>query len=237
MEARPGTLPGRGRLRCAEAHSLVIPTRKDGEGPLNRSRVTQPEYAMASSPVLFVRRFMCAGNALVRSLGVCAPRDDSNHRDHVKSLGRSRQAGFLPSTQSTSERADILISHLLQTLRHERGTAPAAAITNDRFLDIGNLLLDFQLNDAAAEMPGPLRMVLMPIALFADIDQNCFAAFCLFPRISRRDFRDVLFRLRDQFLKKRLGCSIFTRSATPRSGRAAPLCAPDKIQRKHRRRC
>jgi hypothetical protein len=44
-------------------------------------------------------------------------------------------------------------------------------------------------------------MALATIALFADIDQNRVAGFCLFPGVSRRDFRDVPFRLRDQFLK------------------------------------
>ncbi len=95
------------------------------------------------------------------------------------SLSRHRQPRFLPRAQSAGHRADILISHLLQTLRHQRGTASAAAITNDRLLHIGNLLFDFQLDHAAAEMRGPSRMALAPIALFPHIDQNRFASFRL----------------------------------------------------------
>ena len=50
-------------------------------------------------------------------------------------------------------------------------------------------------------MPGPFRMAFAPIAFFPNIDQNRFPAFDLFSSVIRRDLRDVLLCLRDQFLK------------------------------------
>ena len=113
----------------------------------------------------------------------------------------ARQAGLFPGAEAAGERTNIFVSHLLQTLRNERRSAPAAAIANDWFFQIGNVVLDLQLDVAAAEMGRSFRVVIAPIVFFADVDQNGFAALGLLSSVSRRNLGDMLFRLRDEFLK------------------------------------
>jgi hypothetical protein len=125
-------------------------------------------------PIAEKRREADAENSAVKPTG--SRQNDEKKVDALKTLKRNasqpnhlstirRQPSFLPSAKPTGHGTNILVSHLLQTLRHKRGTTAAAAIADDGLLHIGNLFLDLELDHATAEMDGILCVFLVPIAL------------------------------------------------------------------------
>src|SRR5204862_2455233 len=87
----------------------------------------------------------------------------------------------------------------------ESGPSAAAAMTNDGHVAIGKFVFDFKFNRSAAEVECLRNMLLVELILVPNIDNHRVAAALRFLRgIGRRNFGDLLFRLRDQILESLL---------------------------------
>src|SRR5712691_13354198 len=70
------------------------------------------------------------------------------------------QACIYPSFPSAIHRFDIVVAHLLQVFRHQRGSESASAVQDQLPIRIGYLLLDVAFDDAFAQVDGAGEMPL-----------------------------------------------------------------------------
>src|SRR5438270_13103771 len=106
-----------------------------------------------------------------------------------------------PGSEAARHGADIFVAHLLQTFGCERGPAAAAAMTNDCRVAIGKFVFDFKFNRSTTHVDRIRNVRVIKLVLVANIDNHRVGALCLCRGVGRRNFGDLLFRVRDQILE------------------------------------
>src|SRR5215472_6338588 len=86
------------------------------------------------------------------------------------------EARSLQRAPSAVKRNRILIAHLLQIVRHERGTKTATAVKHESRVLIGVLCFDVALDDALTHMHGTLDVTGGEFVILARIDKNMLFA-------------------------------------------------------------
>ena len=107
-----------------------------------------------------------------------------------------------PLANAAVHREDVCIPHPSQVIGSEGRAKSAAAIEDDGRVDVGNALLNVALDHSLTEMNGPGEMIVLPLVVFANIDeQELLVAVEFLLDIVHGDFADALLRVMDNIQK------------------------------------
>src|SRR4029077_4525653 len=96
-------------------------------------------------------------------------------RRHLPRL-LQRVAPFAPIADSAVHRDDVGVPHFLKIVGGQRGSKPTATIEHERSCEIGILSLNVAFDDALAQVDGSGQVVVVDLAVYADVDENNFLA-------------------------------------------------------------
>src|SRR5712691_1970373 len=131
---------------------------------------------MGGNPELFFQ--ISKRYAIRRTVHKCLPfrnfADTRGERTIQSSLlRRFQRIGFLaPDADSPVHRKNIGIAHFLQVVGCQGGTEAAAAIEDERSIEIGVLPFDIALDNPLAQMDRAGNMSLVVFAILADINED-----------------------------------------------------------------
>ena len=83
-----------------------------------------------------------------------------------------RKAVALPVREAARERDDVLVPELLECLRRKGRPVAGLAVEDDRPGAIGRGALDTRLEISARDVDSPGKMALVPLVLFAHVDEE-----------------------------------------------------------------
>src|SRR5262245_50381733 len=88
------------------------------------------------------------------------------------SIVRQRIAALAPAAVAAVHGDDVRVAHFLQVVGGEGGAITAAAVQDDRRIQIGDALFDVAFDDSLAQVDGAGKVIAGPLAFFANIDEK-----------------------------------------------------------------